>query len=221
MNADTDLRRARRVAGYHLVLPPGWFRIPLRGGSAKAVRAAVNEALRAVPRDVPRDRIAPYRAELEGRLRAMVSRARAQGGVDVYLPLVPAHGIPISASFIVAEGAVGARDEIADPLHVVAYLATDPAAAVEGATTCHVTVDDTPAVRREHIAPPEADAGLDVGSRRVDYIVPKPGEPGRWLLVTYTTVGAGDPDDEFAVLLVQLFDAIMSTFRWTFIEADT
>jgi hypothetical protein len=48
----------------------------------------------------------------------------------------------------------------------------------------------------------------------VDYAVPVPGAAARWLLVAFSTLGAGDPDDQVARMLVQLFDAMMSTFRW-------
>ena len=44
--------------------------------------------------------------------------------------------------------------------------------------------------------------------------MPIPGEGGRWLLFAFSTLGAGDPDDQVARMLVQLFDAMMSTFRW-------
>jgi hypothetical protein len=55
---------------------------------------------------------------------------------------------------------------------------------------------------------------MEAGSRRVDYVLPVPGQPGRWLIVTFATPGDGDPDGEFAGLLVNLFDSIMLTFRW-------
>lgn len=204
----------RRVTGYTVVLPPGWSRVPVRQGSAGAVRAAVDEALKAVPRSVPRDRIPPYRAELEGRLRAMVNRARGQGGVDLYLPVAPMHGIPVSASFLVSEGTVGGPDDGIDPAQVATYLATE--ATGDGAGT-PVTVDGTLSARREHTAPPDEQAGIDdVGSRRVDYMIPVPGDRGRWLLVAFSTLGAGNPEDNLAGILVELFDAIMSTFRWTY-----
>jgi hypothetical protein len=34
-------------------------------------------------------------------------------------------------------------------------------------------------------------------------------------MVVFSTVGDGDPAGQFAGILVELFDAIMSTFRWT------
>jgi hypothetical protein len=48
----------------------------------------------------------------------------------------------------------------------------------------------------------------------VDYVLAAPGNPGRWLAIVFSTLGAGNPDDQIAVLLTGLFDAIMSTFRW-------
>jgi hypothetical protein len=196
------------VTGYTVVLPPGWVRVPVRYGSAKAIRVAVDEALKSVPRNVPRDRIAPYRVELEGRLRKMVTTARGQGGIDLYLPAAPMHGLPVSASFIVSEGTIGDSGRDVDSVHVVNYLATENG---EGAP---VTVDGTHAVRRERTAPPEQAAELDAGSRRVDYMVPIPGSQNRWLIIAFSTMGGGDPEDGLSGVLVELFDAIMSTFRW-------
>jgi hypothetical protein len=199
--------KSSQVTGYTVVLPPGWQRLPVRTDADKAIRAAVADALRAVPKNVPRDQLAPYRVELERRLRAMVASARKPGGLDLYLPVQPVHGVPIPASFVVSEGSLGAVDPV-DPAQMVAYLATE---SVNGTA---VTVDGSGAVRTEHTAGPEPTADLEVGSRRVDYMVPVPGEADRWLVVAFSTLGAGDPDDQIAAALVQLFDAIMSTFRW-------
>ena len=41
-----------------------------------------------------------------------------------------------------------------------------------------------------------------------------PGDPERWLVIAFSTLGGGDPDDDIARLLAGLFDAMMSTFRW-------
>lgn len=49
---------------------------------------------------------------------------------------------------------------------------------------------------------------------RVDYHWPLPSEPLKWALASFTTIGAGEPDDDVAELLVELFDAIMLTWRW-------
>ena len=77
-----------------------------------------------------------------------------------------------------------------------------------------MTVDGVTGARSERSAGPDPDQGIEYGSRRVDYMVPMPGADGRWLLLAFSTLGAGDPGDQVARMLVQLFDAMMSTFRW-------
>jgi hypothetical protein len=55
---------------------------------------------------------------------------------------------------------------------------------------------------------------VEHGSRRVDYVLPVPADPDRWVVVSFSTLGSGDPNGELARLLVELFDAMMTTFRW-------
>lgn len=81
-------------------------------------------------------------------------------------------------------------------------------------TTQPVAVDGAEGVRVERAGGPIPGEGVDSGSRRVDYVLAAPGNPGRWLAIVFSTLGAGNPDDQIAVLLTGLFDAIMSTFRW-------
>jgi hypothetical protein len=68
----------------------------------------------------------------------------------------------------------------------------------EGADGAAVTVDGVKGARSEHCPGPDPDQGIEYGSRRVDYAVPVPGSAGRWLLVAFSTLGAGDPDDQVA-----------------------
>ena len=64
------------------------------------------------------------------------------------------------------------------------------------------------------MAAADVEQGVEYASRRVDYVLPVPTDLDRWVVVSFSTLGAGDPTDEFAQLLVELFDAIMTTFRW-------
>jgi hypothetical protein len=197
-----------RTAGYTLVLPPGWEKIPARHGTDAAIKAILDARFRALPAKVPRDRLAPYRAEVEGRLRRAAAQARKNGAVDLYLPVELRNGLPVAASFIVSEGSIGSGGAAA-PERIVSHL-------VDGAAGgSPVTVGGVTGARSEQAAPPDPDRGIDYGSRRVDYVVPVPGAVDRWLLVGFSTLGAGDPDDGLGRMLVQLFDAVMSTFRWT------
>lgn len=197
------------AAGYQIVLPPGWQRIPARRGTDAKIRQILDRAAAGLPPGVPNEKLAAYRKEAEQRLRTVVAQARRKGALDVYLPVSPRKGILIPASFVVSEGALGAADP-ADPAATIAYLAST------GEGYHPVTVDGVAGARIERTAGPEAspDAG-EYGSRRVDYILPVPGEQDRWLVIAFSTFGGGDPDDEYARLLVELFDAMMATFRWT------
>ena len=195
------------AAGYTLVLPPGWERIPARQGTDEAIRAILDAKFRELPPDLPRDQLAPYRAEIEGRLRRAAAQARKNGAIDLYLPVQLRDGLPVPASFVVSEGSIPTAG-IDEPEQIVSYLVT------EGADSAAVTVDGVTGARSEQTAGPDPDQGVEYGSRRVDYAVPVPGDAGRWLLFVFSTLGAGDPDDQVARMLVQLFDAMMSTFRW-------
>jgi hypothetical protein len=195
------------AAGYTLVLPPGWERIPARQGTDDAIRAILDAKFRELPPDLPRDQLAPYRAEIEGKLRRAAAQARKNGAIDLYLPVQLRNGLPVPASFVVSEGSIPVAG-VDEPEQIVSYLVN------EGTDGAAVTVDGVAGARSEHCAGPDPGQGIEYGSRRVDYAVPVPGDAGRWLLVAFSTLGAGDPDDEVARLLVQLFDAMMSTFRW-------
>lgn len=200
----------RTATGYRLVLPPGWCRIPLRQGTSAAIR----EMLNAKFKHLPRDTVAPYRAELERRLKEQVAQARSAGGVDMYFPVEISSLGPVPASFVVSEVRLDppADGGDPDPSLVVASLAAD---ALDAPGSRIVDIDGAPGVRTEELVAGDPDAELSYASRSVKYILPMPGAPGRWLLVMFATPGAADPAGEFADLLVRLFDAIMGTFRWT------
>ena len=193
--------------GYTLVLPPGWERIPARQGADDAIKSILDTKFRELPPDLPRDKLAPYRAEIEGKLRRAAAQARKNGAIDLYLPVQLRNGLPVPASFVVSEGAIPTAD-VTEPAQIVSYLVNED---TDGSA---VTVDGVAGARSEQTAGPDPDQGIEYGSRRVDYAVPIPGEGGRWLLFAFSTLGAGDPDDQVARMLVQLFDAVMSTFRW-------
>ncbi len=205
---------AADIGGYRLVLPPGWRRIPVRaGGGGEVIREILDERVARLPRNLPRDRVAKARAELEGRLRRQVAEARRAAAVDLYLPVDLMHGALVGASFLVSEGPFGAGPD-ADPMMVVASLAA------QGGGASMAAVGGVPAVRTERTAPADPAREIELGSRRVNYVVPVPGRPGRWVMVAFSTVGGGDPADEHADILVELFDAIMTTFRWADPDPD-
>lgn len=196
------------TTGYAMVLPGGWRRIPLLHGTKRAIKDILDEVFGRLPRNLPRDKVMPYRLELERRLDGMVRQARSTGALDLYLPVEYVHGVAVPASFIVSKGTLGAG-EFLDASQIVACMAA------ESAEASPVTVDGVTGVRFERIAGLDRTQEMPAASRRVDYVLPVPGIPGDWLVIAFSTLGDGRPEGKFTRLLVELFDAMMSTFRWT------
>jgi hypothetical protein len=194
--------RARPPQGYTIVLPPAWARIPVRRDSDAAIKRILDESFR----QLPRDRVAQYRRELEERLRKMVEQAREAGGLDLYLPIDHMHGATAAASLLVSEVSFASVEQV-DPMLVVARLAAD------GEST-PVTVHESVGVRTERTVAADPERDVEFASRRVDYVLPVPDDPERWLALAFSTLGGGNPGDEYADVLVELFDAMMTTFRW-------
>jgi hypothetical protein len=194
--------------GYKIVLPPEWRKIPLRDGTDEAVKKTIKDTFARLPRNVPRDKTTPYRIELKRRLANIVAGARSRAAIDLYLPVEMMHGAPVAASFLVSEVSFGSVNAM-NPALLVSHLAS------ENDDSQPVTLDGALGVRVERTAPPDPSQGIDHGSRRVTYMLSVPADPDRWLEIVFSTLGGGDPDDDYARLLVLLFDAIMATFRWT------
>ena len=192
--------------GYTLVLPPAWRRIPVRHGTGKAIKKILDDAFGRLPKQARTEMVMPWRQEIEQRLASAAKQARRSGGLDLYLPVTTMHGSIIPASFIVSEGSLTSAEQV-DPAEIIAYMCAGSDAYRP------VAIDDAIGIRFEHTARPDPPR-VEHGSRRVDYTLSVPGEPDRWLVVAFSTLGGGDPADQYAKLLVELFDAIMSTFRW-------
>lgn len=193
---------AAAPTGYTLVLPPGWSRVPLRRDTEKAIAKILDRSFEVLPRD----KVASLRREMELRLRELAGQARENCGLDLYLPTERMGDVTVTASFVVAEMSFGSAERV-DPGMLVVRLVAD------SEHTTAVELAGTAGTRNEHVAAADAER-VEHASRRVDYVLPVPADPARWLVVSFSTLGAGDPTDEFADLLVELFDVIMTTFRW-------
>lgn len=186
------------------MLPPNWSRIPLRDGTDEAILRIVDEAVADLPDDLPRDRIPEVRLELVRRLRKAAADARKSGGLDLYLPVQQMRGVTIAASFVVSEVTLAAG---ADPALVLARLLADAEQSQSAA------VDGSVGYRNERVARASGDEGGEYASRRVDYVLAVPEDDTRWVTVGFSTLADGDPKGAFADVLVELFDAVMTTFR--------
>ena len=195
------------VSGYTIVLPPGWHHIPVRDGSGEAIRKAVDAAARSAQGNVPRDQLTAFRIEQTRRLAGLAAEARQRSGTDLYVPAGLVHGIPVPASFLVSELTLEAGAG-ADPGLLISGLAGEPGSR-------QVTVAGAAGVRTERTAGPDPEQRIEYASRRVDYVLAVPDDPSRYLAVAFSTFGGGNPDDALARLLVELFDAMMATWRWS------
>jgi hypothetical protein len=200
----------KTTSGYRLVLPPGWVQVPVRDEMPGTAHEVISTAFKKPPEGIPRDAFTSAKIELERRLERMIDKAKADGGLELFLACGHAYANPVPASFLVAEGSLG--DSCDDPLAVVTAIAEG--AARDGGKPGQLTaLDGSPAARVERIAAPGPGDGQ--ASLRVEYTTPVPGGADRWMVITFSTLGDGDPAGEYAGLLAELFDAIMSTFRWT------
>lgn len=211
----------RNAFGYTLIIPPGWARIPLREGTQDAVKRIVDEAAERVSADVPKDKVAEARMELYRRLNSSVKEAQRRDGVDLYLPVEPMHGYLVAASIVVAKLDTGLREEVGRQ-DVLRQLLTD------SDDSEPAEVDGAAGLRKERTMPADPEKGVDAPSKHVEYVVPVPssgataspasstslGGDAGWVVVSFTTLGDGNPEGDFTEILVELFDAVMTTFRW-------
>jgi hypothetical protein len=197
----------RRAVGYTIVLPPGWRHIPVRRGTDEEIKKIARDVARQFAKGQSRDALTAYRIELERKLREVAGEARRKAATDMYVPLGLVHGIPVPASFLVSELSLGSVEDI-DPARIIANLAS-----ADGDSR-PVTVAGAVGARVERSARADPSKNVEYPSRRVDYVLAVPGDHDRYLAVAFSVVCAGDPDDAYVRLLVELFDAMMATWRW-------
>ncbi|MFC8817624.1 hypothetical protein [Streptomyces rochei] len=207
--------------GYELILPPGWVRIPLRKGTKEALEKVLFSHMGQVPEGIPRDDAMRFRLDMRRQLERQARAAKRNGGLDLYLPVLPRGGIFLMASFIVAELPIG-QVNANPPQAVITQLVNE---GVPGGTATRIDVAGAPALRRdygsaleEEESSPSSEAVQQVAlpTRRVDYVIPVPDDPGRWISINFSTPGDGDIKSEFTGVLVELFDAVVSTFKWSY-----
>lgn len=205
---NTNVNTASEPTGYTLVLPPGWVRIPLRSGTDASIRDVVKRTFANIPDDLPRDEVTKHRLQLERRLRELAGQAAENAGLDLYMPTALRGTVAVTGSFVVSEAKLRGGQDL-DPSEVAMALAS-------GQDSQRVRVDGAHGVRSTRLVPASEKRGTPFAARHVDYALAVPDDPGRWLTVAFSTPGDGNPEGEFADLLVELFDAIMTTFRWRY-----
>lgn len=222
------------ISSFLMVVPPGWARLPAREEDRQALAATVREVIaRALPDSLPRDRAEPLRQEMQKRLMSTVVEAGDNGATAVYLPVQPVDGFTPPVSIIESE-----VDDESDqaPEEVIAELLADALPDRHDQQDPGLRqVDGGIAARTEtqlRRAVPDAVAGElpAVDDRQVVYTIPVPHRPGRWVVMSFSAISAPadqdatgpgaetrdiGTDERITDALVMLFDAMMTTFRWT------
>ncbi|ATL27953.1 hypothetical protein [Streptomyces formicae] len=202
----------RRVpTGFNLVPPPGWDAIPLYTGTGEAMDRIVRKAVEQLPVGFPKDDVPKARLKLVQEMKKVVRRARSKGGVTLYLPTERLHGVALPVSIVASEPVEipRIRPDRGPEAVLLALAAETPGAEMR-------ELDDTAALRSERDVPADAAQGIDVAHRQVEYFVPIPDSaPDRYLTFSFSALIAPGSDPAFYDTLVELFDAVMSTFRWS------
>lgn len=203
------------VVSYRLVLPRPWVRVPVGQGTESRVRRLVEAQARAFPKEVSPDEVGPWKRNMERQLVTKIKSSAEYGGIDFYLPADAMGGILVGASFVVSgiSPLVRLPNDTPGDAAVGAVLAELIGAQPNSRL---VSVGGQAWVRTQAVLEPdEAKApGVDVPMVAVSYVTALPDDPQKWVLVEFSGTGDGDPRSDATVLIVELFDAIMTTWRW-------
>ena len=184
MKADTP-----PIAGvprdYMIVLPEGWYRIPLEPGPReRAIRELVNRQFGGLS-NVPR-----LKTQLRQLLTERAEAAWRVGGIELYLSLMTAGPLPLAASLVIT----------LIPPPPSGPLTAEELAAGRG-------TPDRSAEMKELGAGAAVFSQPQPGSLDVHLRVPG---SGAWLLLSFAT-----PVEALAEPMRTLFTAIAETLRWT------
>lgn len=186
--------------GWSLLLPPGWWHIPLDERRGQSITALLDRRLASLPRD----RVAALRRELDGELTRLVERAVDNGAVEMYLHVDLLRGLPVAASCLVTVVPVGPVMSAAELAGLLGDQPGDEVGVLEvaGAPAARVR-------RREPVTDGMSTGELPV--TRLQVYVPVP-DTTELLLLSFST-----PMDPIADAMVALFDAIAGSlcWRWT------
>jgi hypothetical protein len=211
---------------YNFVIPPGWLRLDLRGELEPEVRRFADVLLV----DAPRDRVAAARAALVRQITSLASAAKADGVLDLVLPVMSVDGSTANASFAVT--AFDTAD--LDPVDVIAGIASTDASATL------IEVADLVALRTEEAVASDPDAvratviemATDAGaatdspgtpepvlpelvSRRVRHYLGHPERPDDWIIAMLSVMQADtESSRNLSQTMVDLFDQVVLTMRF-------
>ncbi|MER7486218.1 hypothetical protein ABTY20_10020 [Streptomyces sp. NPDC126497] len=195
-------------ADYELLLPEGWFRVHIDPENReRSVDALVGRRFDGV------DNAPHIKRQLRDDLLAQAAAAFRDGGIELYLSFQQAGPLTVPASLLVTLLPSGLEGGRPNPQDIADRLAAD--AAID-ASVVELAAGTAVRTRRstgqpDTTTPPGAPGRPDdaLPSVTLDYQIPVPGTEAH-LLLTFST-----PLVQIADAMVELFDAIAGSLKWT------
>lgn len=189
-----------RPSDYRLILPENWHRVGLEPGAREpGIARLTDRQFRGI------DNAPHLKRQARDELLKTARNAYGNGGIEMYVSLQTAAGLPLSASLIVT----------LTPPHVDEAVNVPPqrlAESLSGAERRSRSPPSRPDPRSESAAgrAPGRSGGPEYRPTvtSLDIHVPVPGS-GAYLILSFST-----PLDPLADAMAGLFDAIAATLRW-------
>lgn len=199
--SSTDIDGTTGPVGWSLLLPPGWWHVPLDERRHRSITALLDRQLASLPRD----RVATLRRELDGELTRLVERAVENRAVEMYLNIDVMRGLPVAASCLVTLVSVrfGTALSATELAAMMGDRPGDEVGVLEVAGTLAARVR-----RREPVTDTDGLSTGELAVTRLQVYVPVPNTT-EILLLSFST-----PMDPIADAMVTLFDAIAGSLRW-------
>jgi hypothetical protein len=182
-------------AGFGLITPEDWYRIPLQSGEQR--EASVAGLIKRQWAGVDDQPI--LRRKAQEQLIGVAEAGADQGGLVLYLSFLEAAGIPLSASLLISR--VSRRFDSIDAVAALAGRGEVTPVTLPGAGRASRT-------RRSERNRQTKKLGSQFEDTIVEYFVPVPGRDES-LMLTFST-----PLEPIADAMVELFDAVAGSLRW-------
>lgn len=210
------------TGAYRLLLPADWQMLDLGEDSESSIDRLARDAVRTMDADSS----AAARHRYKERLRAVVDSIREVEGTRVsvmYMPR-PEQGslmVPMTVSCGVAEGLDVPSEDATRFL--VSMAQADPSAHpvdADGVVALRtLSIDEATDAAASEVAKvtavtPRTD-GVDLFQMRASYLFVQPGTSQWHLIVGSATVPDDDAQSPIVTAVLELFDSVVSTLRWT------
>jgi len=177
-----------RPSDYRITVPEGWVRVDLQPGIREPALA------RLVGRQFRGADNAPHlKRQVRDQFLRVAQYAYGNGGLELYVSLQTASGLPLPASLVVTLTPPPDKKTLQVPTDRLAR-----ALAADGGQVTLTEIPAGPAVRVRRQA--------DTTTLDIHVAVP---ESGAYLILSFST-----PLDQLADAMVDLFDSIAGTLRW-------